>query len=653
MNHLNYNEALELLDHKLDEIYETHGFDKKDMTRQEILYKRESIELSLDDKQTLKEHFRDITHSLDATGDQSKVSLFYGGGDIEGAMRNQIAPLQKDFRNITDTEVGKFMTKGHKSFTVQDFYKSVFGNDVFDPQIQKAMLNFRNEQWIPASENYAKATEGKAIFAVGENAKLSDIMYNTEYKAIEEVKAVDTINGVSFDDTYRSRPDEIKLNQMKVDTYAKKLIDKENFLSVSDEEVKITFSQDNPYTESLGDFQKELYAKTHIAKAEGLSYDEMFSKNMMEQDEIIQNFYEKTDDVSKNTLTHIDEYKNMAKVGKYGILGAVGLSFVPKQAEASSLSKTHFFTDISKYETLSQTEQIGAEIGAGFNAINAIQAGEEFRTGASKSASTLLDTNAYKQGLAQATDVWKPSLTKEVTTLGAMDSAKVAGKSFLKKLPLIGLGAGIAFGIGRAMDGDWKGAGMEVASGAMSLVPGWGTAGSVVMDAALLEKDTGLLTHGADKLLHKEEEQETFVQSEDNHVTKEPTQNITFSKNLDQEVVEQRVDLQHNHILSQTEIEDRQSTKIDTTEKAQEIIGMLYPHLQNNHTPTQQRDETTEEVSSSQLDTHKTEQRDFDEGYNNTEEESYAFSPKLNAYLDQFKASDTVIDEYDMGMEID
>jgi len=194
------------------------------------------------------------------------------------------------------------------------------------------------------------------------------------------------------------------------------------------------------------------------------------------------------------------------------IVGATLASMVfTDKADASTIHLNPHMTKDS-YESLSHSEQIGANIGAGFNALNAIQAHEEFKAGASKSASTLLDPNAYKQGLEIATDAWKVDTTKEVVKLGAMDSAKVAGKSLLKKLPLVGLGAGIAFGVGRAMEGDWKGASMEVASGAFSLVPGVGTAASVAMDAALLEKDTGMLSHGVNTLLTPHEQKtETTV----------------------------------------------------------------------------------------------------------------------------------------------
>ena len=94
---------------------------------------------------------------------------------------------------------------------------------------------------------------------------------------------------------------------------------------------------------------------------------------------------------------------------------------------------------------------------------------------------------------------------------GAKMGAKVAGKLGLKaagiagkKIPLLGLGLGGLFAAGRAMKGDWAGAGMELASGAASTVPGLGTAASLGIDAALMAKDAasgdfaggGLITGG-------------------------------------------------------------------------------------------------------------------------------------------------------------
>ena len=80
---------------------------------------------------------------------------------------------------------------------------------------------------------------------------------------------------------------------------------------------------------------------------------------------------------------------------------------------------------------------------------------------------------------------------KAAAKTAAKAGAKGLGKAVLKKIPLIGLGAGILFGAQRALAGDFVGAGMELASGAAGTVPGLGTAASVAIDAALVAKDVG------------------------------------------------------------------------------------------------------------------------------------------------------------------
>ena len=79
--------------------------------------------------------------------------------------------------------------------------------------------------------------------------------------------------------------------------------------------------------------------------------------------------------------------------------------------------------------------------------------------------------------------------------LGGKGVGKIAGgalaKSLGKKIPLVGLGLGAVFAAQRAMQGDFLGAGLELASGAASTVPGIGTVGSVGIDAALAARDMG------------------------------------------------------------------------------------------------------------------------------------------------------------------
>jgi murein DD-endopeptidase MepM/ murein hydrolase activator NlpD len=84
--------------------------------------------------------------------------------------------------------------------------------------------------------------------------------------------------------------------------------------------------------------------------------------------------------------------------------------------------------------------------------------------------------------------------------LGGKAIGKVAGgaiaKSLGKKIPLVGLGLGAIFAAQRAMQGDFIGAGLELASGAASTVPGIGTAGSVGIDAALAARDMTMMADG-------------------------------------------------------------------------------------------------------------------------------------------------------------
>ena len=95
--------------------------------------------------------------------------------------------------------------------------------------------------------------------------------------------------------------------------------------------------------------------------------------------------------------------------------------------------------------------------------------------------------------------------------LGGKGLAKIAGKgllkSGLKKIPGLGLVAGLAFGAGRLMKGDFAGAGMEVASGAASMMPGLGTAASVGIDVALAAKDAKAAgAFGGDESIEKDED---------------------------------------------------------------------------------------------------------------------------------------------------
>jgi hypothetical protein len=89
-----------------------------------------------------------------------------------------------------------------------------------------------------------------------------------------------------------------------------------------------------------------------------------------------------------------------------------------------------------------------------------------------------------------------PAIGKKVgRRFGTKTLAKLGGKSLLKKLPVVGLLAGLGFGASRALKGDVLGAMGEVGSGALSMIPGVGTLASLALDVGMagggLEKAFG------------------------------------------------------------------------------------------------------------------------------------------------------------------
>ena len=97
---------------------------------------------------------------------------------------------------------------------------------------------------------------------------------------------------------------------------------------------------------------------------------------------------------------------------------------------------------------------------------------------------------ALKAGASAAAKTGAKSAAKTVAKTGM----KTVGKSLLKKIPGIGLIAGLAFAAEKVMKGDFAGAGLEVASGAASLIPGAGTALSVAIDAGIAARDISKAT---------------------------------------------------------------------------------------------------------------------------------------------------------------
>ena len=128
-----------------------------------------------------------------------------------------------------------------------------------------------------------------------------------------------------------------------------------------------------------------------------------------------------------------------------------------------------------------------------------VAGGKKAAKGATKSISkvaksgTKLVKGASKAGKALLKKGAKKIAAKVGGKAIAKVGAKALGKGLLKKIPFVGMGAGLLFAGQRLMAGDFKGAMMEAASGIASTIPGVGTAVSVGLDAALAAKDMGVL----------------------------------------------------------------------------------------------------------------------------------------------------------------
>ena len=113
--------------------------------------------------------------------------------------------------------------------------------------------------------------------------------------------------------------------------------------------------------------------------------------------------------------------------------------------------------------------------------------------GASVLARKIGRRGAGRAGVRAAAALGGRGAAKFMTKGTAKAFGKAGLKSGLKKIPLLGLGVGAFFAAQRAMKGDMIGAGLELASGAASIVPGAGTAASLGVDGVLAARDAGVV----------------------------------------------------------------------------------------------------------------------------------------------------------------
>lgn len=111
---------------------------------------------------------------------------------------------------------------------------------------------------------------------------------------------------------------------------------------------------------------------------------------------------------------------------------------------------------------------------------------------------------APPKGSSPAQEIWNNKIRgagkatqKEIIEATAEKVGKSTVKSVIKKIPIVGLLAGLGLGGYRYLwEGDSVGAGLEVGAGAAAMIPGVGTVGSVGIDVASLVRDIYASVYG-------------------------------------------------------------------------------------------------------------------------------------------------------------
>ena len=103
--------------------------------------------------------------------------------------------------------------------------------------------------------------------------------------------------------------------------------------------------------------------------------------------------------------------------------------------------------------------------------------------GVSNISEKLSNAKLFKSSGAEVAQKGAEKVTEKAATKGAF-------RAGLKALPVLGLGAGIFFGVKEALRGNWLGAGLELSSGLAGSIPGVGTAAELGLSAAAIAQES-------------------------------------------------------------------------------------------------------------------------------------------------------------------
>ncbi len=226
---------------------------------------------------------------------------------------------------------------------------------------------------------------------------------------------------------------------------------------------------------------------------------------------VVKSAVKKGADAAKKAATKLKGKVDAAKVKRARNSQAAKIRDARKAADAAKSAKNTLKAEQAKLASLKRNKASKEAIAAQEKAVakakkNSAKATEAMkakrkaaglnqRTGQPLKKKRIVKTPGGKVAKASAKKAATKTAAKKAAAKTAgkavtkKAAAKAAGKTLLKKIPGVGLLCGLAFAADRAMHGDWAGAAGEVASGAVSCVPGIGTAASVAIDAGLMYRD--------------------------------------------------------------------------------------------------------------------------------------------------------------------
>ncbi len=400
---------------------------------------------SISSQEEFKALINDLSVEVVGKNHDAKT-LLYSGEITRGDKpinTSDIAASLKDnpkFRLLDNTEADRFLSsmyvdqKSHPDYKMGKDLREVldkqFGGDPLDYQTPTPSNTYVNQTnggaWDTVSGNFIRETKGEVVTLAGDTASVKRIFFGTEIPGTKANPNITHIDGIEkqtlFKELEALGDPQHQLNHFKTNTFTKeevfKILQQEpndlihSPVEVIPRQIESVLKSQTHYGNAIQDridtFKLESFTKAEVSKASGLDHDKIsdteikafLSSQTPKSEEVLDTIESHRHTLSQHNprMQHFDIHSH----GKYAVLGGVaGSILATEDADASAL---HLHTNKESFESLSSAEQTGAQIGAGFNAINAIQASEEFKAGASKSMGTLLDPRAYRQGIPYNND---------------------------------------------------------------------------------------------------------------------------------------------------------------------------------------------------------------------------------------------------------